>query len=292
MDFPPQDHLIEDFNDDSENFSDDDENCKGPLDGGFEVAVGHAGNAMLDAANFGLSTHAIAETNRRERGGEEYDGATAHYGPSSAPPPSQPKTLQQKIQEPLLKTAPFKVTAKIAEQGRKAITEKLATEETYKKQILVDKINKYYELWPELKEDAPKKGKFSTSDSMKILELELGRCIRTKGRRKTLEKVKKADLLFSWGLEKIVGAFGVDARGLAYEAKRSQDMIEEELKELAMEYGDWFNTSIEFDYTMIKLQMLFAVIERNKAYALKGIMAEGTLDPEQQEALHKKYNDL
>jgi len=290
-----QEFQINDFDDDSNNFSTDDED-QGPLNDGFEVAMGHAGNEMLNAANFGLTTHAIAETKRRGNEGEEYDGGPP---PSSAPQPiPAPKTtptIQEKIQQPLIKPAnkeTFHVTAKMAEQGRKVMTEKLANEETYRKQKIVERIDQYYEYWPELKETAPKKGKFSTADSEKVLNLELERCMRNKNRRKTLDKVKKVDLMFNWGIEKIVGAFGVDARGLGYEAKLSQHMIEEELKELAMEYGDTFNTSVEFDYAMFTFQRLLGVIERNKQFALRGVLNDDVLDPTQQEALNKKYAEL
>src|ERR1700733_1035927 len=84
------------------------------------IPRGEKENELLDALNFGLSTNAI----EMEKNADPDDGP--QYIQSRLAPP--PQTLEERIQEPIIKPQEFKVTAKMAEQGRKAVQEKLADE--------------------------------------------------------------------------------------------------------------------------------------------------------------------
>jgi len=262
----------------------DDDEDDDPMMPALEAVEGE----LLDAANFALTTDAV-EMQMRQEDDPRMDGATAHFGP----PPTRQEILQQKIDSPAFDTREkFTVPARVAEQGRKAIREAIDSEEAFEKQKILNRILKYYTFFPQMKANAPKKGRFSQDDPIKTLIQEEERIKHDLNDGNAYEAIKKCDILFTYyGVEVPATAFGIPAQGLAMEAKMSQHIVEQELKEFAVLYGDWFSTGPEWRYMLKKLAMLGEVMKRNQGgIQLRDVQEQ--LTPEQEEDLAEKYKNL
>lgn len=251
--------------------------------------------AIGTALNFGLSTDAIAARRLlEEQGDDDEDGGDDIYGPPP-PPETQQERLERKIKEPAIKkpSSPIKLPAHVVEKGRKMVQDKIEEDQLLEKQRLANRIDKYYRLFPNLKEGAPKKGKISVNDSLKLLQNEDTRCEKELNNSNAYESIKKADVLASYLIEKIACMFGQNAGRYTVVAKESQHVVEQELKEFTIKYGDMFSMGPEWRYIWKKLQIMMTVIETNNRLQGMNSMGSGeTVDPATAELLNKKYADL
>lgn len=265
-----------------EYFSDDDS------DEGDLVDLDNPEAAIGAALNFGLSTDAIAARRELEQEGDE------EFVPPPPPPETQQERLERKIREPAIKKgSPVKLPAHVVEKGRKMVQDKIEEDQLLEKSQLASKIEKFYKFFPQIKEGAPKKGKISANDSLKLLQAEYARCEKELNNSNTFESVKKADILASYLIEKIACMFGQNAGRYTVVAKESQHLVEQELKEFTIKYGDMFSMRPEWRYVWKKMQMMMTVIETNNR--LQGMSAAGMgedVDPASAELLNKKYADL
>jgi hypothetical protein len=153
--------------------------------------------------------------------------------------------------------------ARLAEEEER-MAEEEANEEFEIKREFLQKIEMYYQYFPELQASCPRKTKWSLKSSIKDLEGELFRCDNELSLKRSLYSVKKADLFLKFAIEKLlVHGFAVPAHGLAAEAEKSQVLIESELKELAIKYKDWLDVSVECRYICNLVQQVGAVLQRN-----------------------------
>jgi hypothetical protein len=242
--------------------------------------------AINTALNFGLSTDAIAARRIQEEMGEQED----IYGPPPPPPETQQERLERKIREPAIKKgSPVKLPAHAVEKGRKMVQDKLEEDQLLERASLADKIQKYYKFFPHIKENAPKKGKISSADTLKLLQQEFIRCERELNNSNTYESIKKADVIFSYMAEKVFCMFGQNAGMYTVVAKESQHVVEQELKEFSIKYGDMFSMGPEWRYMFKKLQIMMTVIENNNR-GMAG--ATEQVDPAQEALLKNKYANL
>jgi len=252
--------------------------------------------AIGTALNFGLSTDAIAARRLLEEQGDDEDGGDDIYGAGPPQPPeTQQERLERKIKEPAIKkpSSPIKLPAHVVEKGRKMVQDKIEEDQLLEKQRLANRIDKYYRLFPNLKEGAPKKGKISVNDSLKLLQNEDTRCEKELNNSNAYESIKKADVLASYLIEKIACMFGQNAGRYTVVAKESQHVVEQELKEFTIKYGDMFSMGPEWRYIWKKLQIMMTVIETNNRLQGMNSMGSGeTVDPATAELLNKKYADL
>ena len=243
-------------------------------------------NDLLNSLNFGLSTEAV----QMEKDGTYMDGSSQHI--------DRPKTLEDRMQESIVQPEQFKVTQKMAEQGRKVVAEKLANETQAEKEQILAKIFKYYLYFPKLKENSFKKN-LSVKDDIKKLRDELIRCARELSQQNSLETIQHLDIFFKYFLEiLLVRVFKIPAQTLTVEAKESQMIFDQELKEFSIKYGDRLATGPELRYLLKTIQMVTMVVNRNKAMGFFGGLDQGqgiganVLDPAKAQELHNKYSNI
>lgn len=186
----------------------------------------------------------------------------------------------------------FKVTAKVAAQGRQIMMDKLEEEDMMKKQALLTKISQYHNAFPFLKESCPIK-KPSTKQSLKWLIEEVSRCKSELDNKNAYETIKHLDIILNWAVEKTsINWFGIPAQGLSKVAKESQELVEQELRELSVKYADRLATGPEYRYGMKFLSRLSAVIDANKNMHGFGNAQEEDMSPDQQKEMNDKYKDM
>lgn len=193
--------------------------------------------------------------------------------------------LQHNTPPPLFKD-PVKVTAKLAEQGRKLVREKLDAEQTAEKYELLKRITQYHEYWPDLKETAIRK-KFNLDTSLAILKAEVERCEKERSSSNALEAVKSIDAIFKGAVIEptAIHIFKLPAFGYGRVAKDTQSMLEDEFKELSIKYGHYFGSSVEFRYLMKSIVQLNQVIQANKKRNGEEVISEKNMSN-----LNKKYD--
>lgn len=157
------------------------------------------------------------------------------------------------------------------------------TEETEKQQLLA-RLQKYYDYFPYLAEEAQSIRKIRPTDSISVIQEELNRCASSLASSNVLENVKSADIFFAGLLEKILPRIGVPCYGLAAEAKASQLVLDKELKEFAIKYEAYFRTGPELRYLAGIAKRLDTVMTKNM-----NIFADLSGD---QRTPENKYDDL
>jgi hypothetical protein len=150
------------------------------------------------------------------------------------------------------------------------------------KQGLMSKIGKYYEYFPN--QITPNK-KININCKIPALQAELERCARILTAEGCLENVKKVDIALAALTQVGLMKFGIPAQGLREEAKNTQDLVMQELKEFSIKYEYWFSAGPEWRYMMKVLTRIQVVIEKNWGY----VSALNTEVPEQTK---QKYNNL
>lgn len=245
--------------------------------------------AIGAALNFGLSTDAVAARRAMEEGGEDEEEDI--YSPAPPPPETQQERLERKIKEPTIKKgSPVKLPAHVVEKGRKMVQDKLEEDQLLEKSQLANKIFQFYKFFPQIKEGAPKRGKISANDSLKLLQQEYIRCEKELNNSNTFESIKKADILFSYLLENMACMFGQPASMYTVASKESQNIVDQELKEFTIKYGDMFSMGPEMRYIWKKMQMMMTIIEQNRKNM--SMSMEHEVDPAQQELKNKRYANL
>ena len=194
------------------------------------------------------------------------------------------------IREPTIKKgSPVKLPAHAVEKGRKMVQDKLEEEQLLQRASLADKIQKFYKFFPHIKENAPKKGKISSADTLKLLQQEYLRCERELNNSNTYENMKRVDNIASYLMEKVACMFGQPAHMYTVVAKESQHIVDQELKEFSIKYGDIVSMGPEMRYFLKKMQIMATLIDNNK----RGMAAATQpVDPAQEELRNKKYANL
>ncbi len=243
---------------------------------------------LRDATMFGITTDGVNATKKYNAGEVEEEAAPQQA--QAPPPPNAFQRLQQKIAEPLFKDK-FKVTAKMAEEGRKIMREKVEGVETAKKSAILNRILNYYTHFPYVKEKAIRK-KLTIETQLPILVEEELRIKRELSQSNAFEALKHLDNLATWSTELLlINTFSVPANGLAEFSKSAQFMVEQELKELSIEYGDYLTAGPEFRYMMKFMQRIFVIIRRNQSMGM-GSMATNEINQVVRDQLQKDYQDL
>jgi len=174
--------------------------------------------------------------------------------------PSKEKPVKEKsVKEKSHATATTNTAIKALEANAKQLKE---DQEDAKKQDLLNKIGKYYELFPD---KIQQNKKITAQCKLSVVEAELERCQRVLKSSACMDNVRKADIFLNAFVENIcTHYFYVPIYGLAAEAKASQLVVEEELKELSIKYEWWFAAGPEWRYMMKFLSRIQAVLEENK----------------------------
>lgn len=141
------------------------------------------------------------------------------------------------------------------------------SQESREKKKALKKIEMLYSFYTHLKDSNTRRGKWSMKCSQRDLDEELLRCDHELEIARALDFVQKLDLGLNFAAEKIlVNGFDIPVNGLAFEAKRSQDMMEEELKDLAIKYHDRLKAGPEVRYLVKFALRINMVLEANKAF--------------------------
>jgi hypothetical protein len=121
-----------------------------------------------------------------------------------------------------------------------------------------------YKYFPYLAASCPRRTKFSLKTPLRDLEDEINRCNNEKKQRRALALMKKLDIFTNWALQQVaIHGFQVRAQGLAKLAEQDQELVEEELKELAIEWRDVVDVSPTARYFMKTMQRMGELIEKN-----------------------------
>lgn len=128
-----------------------------------------------------------------------------------------------------------------------------------------------YQYFPYLAASCPRRTKFSLKTPLRDLEDEINRCNNEKKQRRALALMKKLDIFTNWALQQVaIHGFQVRAQGLAKLAEEDQELVEDELKELAIEWRDVVDVSPTARYFVKTMQRMGELIERNdKVYGSK-----------------------
>jgi len=145
-----------------------------------------------------------------------------------------------------------------AQRERETKREEEEGDELLDREELLRKIQLYYSYFPSLKTAR----KFTVQSKMGVLESELRRCQTGIKSDAALENVKRFDIILATVAEVFLGAY-YPVRGLKEEAERTQDIFENEYKELAIEYEYLFSCGPEFRYLMKFVQRILKVIKVN-----------------------------
>lgn len=248
-------------------------------DTGYDDAT-EASEEFAAATLAGITTYGVEETKRKLLGQEE-----------DAPPlplPAQQEQQQPKdpMERPPLFNSPVKVTRKMAEVGQKILEEKVEGKMAVDRAKLVTRIKRYYEYFPELARSGIKPQKFEKA-KMALLEEELIRCQATLNNTNTMEAVRHCDIFFNYAMEKALVTMNVPVQGLTVEAKKSQEIVEQELKEFAIKYERFFSMGPEFRYMVKLVQRVSLVLERNRHGSFPEQMSQAAY-----EQMSNKYEDL
>lgn len=239
---------------------------------------------LAQTAMGGMSTHGVQAT--KERMEREAMGITDEPDFDTSEPPPPPEEDPFPAWEP----EPIKITKSMAKEGRKSVQEKLENVTSDAKAKVLGRIEKYYQYFKEL-EPKGKKKRPSMKDSMEVLLIEERRCKTELSQANVLSSVKALDLFFEgFVLENGLKFMGLPVHGLAAEAKKSQHVMEQELKEFAIKYSDLFSAGPEWRYTVKLLQRIEWVMRRN-GKLMTAPMAD-FMNQETEEEMREKYSDL
>lgn len=120
----------------------------------------------------------------------------------------------------------------------------------------------YYEHWSFLKDTSSGKGKIP--EDLDLLVREIHRCKQMLKHRQAYMNCCRLNYFVDFLMEKILMAQGIPAHGLAFQAKQSEDLFQDELMELSIEYKDWFSTGPLLRFMIGKAQLYNKVIDENK----------------------------
>jgi hypothetical protein len=166
----------------------------------------------------------------------------------------------------------------------------MSKEEWTAKNSLLKKIQMYYHHYPQLRETNERRGKWSAKTSFKDLQDEVNRCDSQLSLDRSYLTMCSIDLFNNYLAEIVLRqGFGVPAHGLAAEAKKSQMVVEDELKELSIKYHDWLETGPEVRYMIKFANRVSRVIERNHEIIKHG----APLEPAEEDVnFQNKYGDM
>lgn len=271
------------------------------VDNAFDALAGEVGRELTESANFALSVEGIQQQEDEDEESEEdmpppsilrrnpmsksvrFEEPPSPYKP---PPPGTPVVKMPSV----ISDSP-KLPPKVAAQGKKMLEEKILSNKATIREKRIYKIKQYYKSFPKLLEDAPKKGKLDANTSDKVIADEEERINRHLSGGNAYNSLKSLDLLFTqFAMEKPLVAFGFPAQGLTAMAKMSQDIVDQELRELAIEYEDFFSTGPHFRYLMKKLWMINEVLKHN-VHGGGGSMASA-VNEEKEDELHNRFGNL
>jgi len=126
---------------------------------------------------------------------------------------------------------------------------------------LLNKLKKYYEYFPQLRESAEET--FTIEHSLAAIKAELTRCQDDLASESTFDNVKRADIFSNHLAEQVLLYFKVPVWGLGKEAEESQMIVWPELKEFAIKYSDFFSSGPGFRYFIKFLGRIQIVIQKN-----------------------------
>jgi hypothetical protein len=121
------------------------------------------------------------------------------------------------------------------------------------------KIQKYYEYFPE--KVKPNK-RLNVNSKLNTRQSELLRCESVMQTDGALDNVKTIDILFNYIIEQGLIQTGLPAQGLAKEAKESQEVVMQELKEMSIKYDWFFGSGPEWRYLMKLITRIYIVLSR------------------------------
>ena len=201
-----------------------------------------------------ISTQAVKETKRKKKAVQQEPERKSQ--PPPFPNPDNPELLARAAKA-------MNETLEAAKRGQGPEPgHKEETPEAVQKQKLLNKIGRYYDYFPFLKEEAPKK--FTMRDSVEALQEECRRCQAQLQNSQTLENIKALDILLNDVLERVAIGAGTPAHGLVYEAKRSRMVVDQELKELSIKYESWLTTGPELRYLFKTYSRFNMIVSRNR----------------------------
>lgn len=250
-------------------------------------------------------------TPKRKRGRPRKDSGNAPKSVSFQPEeppvriPTPAEAAQKERRDTALKMASQMLPAfdKAVREERKRsgvdwdVTVLIDAEERKQKEALLNKIEMYYRHYPdECWETSTRRTKWSLKTGLKELEDEVLRCKRELSMKRAMYMTEKGHSFLMHGLEyAAIHGFGVPAHGLADKAKRSRELFEDELKELAIDHLDMFNMSAKGRYAMSVAMLFKSVIDENAKFMVSSSTGVAPSSSEQKavnEELLRKYANL
>jgi hypothetical protein len=207
-------------------------------------------------------------------------------------------TVVEKNVEPVPKKTTKSVTKNVPAATKNAIDKTIGLvknklwqtkekSEHVEKAKYIKMIKRYYEYFPVLADELERPSCSPTFDTdIESLKEEVKRCQDFLNGQNTLVTVEKIDVFLAWAAElALINIFKQPAHGLAAEAKRSQDIVQQELKELAIIYEDWICAGPHLRYFSKCASRLEVVLNRNK----RGINVSEPINEENMNNFDKKY---
>ncbi len=185
-----------------------------------------------------------------------------------------------------------KTQAKQAKEAfEKGYEQALSEEELATKTNLLQQIKMYYRYYENLEATNERRSKWSLKTSIKDLQDEVTRCQDTLKMDRAYHTMGQLDVFFNYFIETVgIKAFGVPCHGLAAEAKQSQFIVEEEIKELSIKYHEYLDMGPETRYLLRVAQRFNTVLERNRSMMARGMSPVNAA--EQESNLQNKYSEL
>lgn len=251
-------------------------------------------DTMLGVVNSGLTTSAVEKKKEAEK--KEKEKKKQPEPKQKAPSMAAIKRLAPKkpVGRPKGST---NSTTRAKSPARKPASKPSSTKGVNiddEKVKVYNKIQMYYEYFDNLQKTSPKK--FSLLDSLPVLKAELERCRRVLNQSSALATVHKLDLFTNWTIQTILVNMNIPAQNLVYTATMEQELVEQELLELSIEYNEWLSQGPLTRYIMKTAQRIGLVVQKNRAMQMGAGMGGnpngGRFAEEKMNEMNNKYGDL
>lgn len=169
------------------------------------------------------------------------------------------------------------IPARVRDTFNKDLKAKIVGEfDDLDKDATMRKIQGFYDFFP----DIPINPSISHKSSKQDLAGELDRVRKFRRRGQALNNIKRLDLLATYGAEFGLLNMGyTDVRGLTAVAAQSQDVIEDVLTELAIEYEDYLTQGPLMLYMLHFVERVNKTIQINRAYSGRDSATQASTPP-------------
>lgn len=187
--------------------------------------------------------------------------------------------------------------AHVREEKKKAVEEEIArrakveAEGDSRVSSALDDLEALYRFWPQYKDSCPRKGAYTPKTPLEEILKEIKRIDDDKGGNRAYNTICNYHVFFMKGIEELGIQAGQPMHGLTDAAKRSQIVVEDELKEMSIKYKRYLTGGgPEIRYLQSMAYLAYCVRSENVA-ALKKMATQGMTDQARRD-FEEKYGSL